>query len=134
MENPDDVTKRVTEAARRVLRKQAKQAGARDAFKCSMMAGKRVPKRRPLKELFADGKFTVRITSKDELQRHCEEVFEDVKETIELWENRIKKYKTDGDRHFTEEGCCDYCQLGYFRQELRWRKRERESLDQSIPL
>ena len=28
----------------------------------------------------------------------------DVEETIEEQEDRIKKYKTDGDRHFTEEG------------------------------
>ena len=40
----------------------------------------------------------------NELQRHCEEVYEDFEEVIEVQENRIKKYKTDGDRQFAEEG------------------------------
>ena len=41
---------------------------------------------------------------KEELQRHCEEVFEDVEETIEKQEDRIKEHKKNGDKHFTEEG------------------------------
>ena len=41
---------------------------------------------------------------KEELQRHCEEVYEDVEATIEKQEDRIKEYKTKGNRHITEEG------------------------------
>ena len=44
-----------------------------------------------------------RIIWKGELQRHCEEENEDVEETIEVQEDRIKMYKADGNGHFTEE-------------------------------
>ena len=39
----------------------------------------------------------------DELQRHCQEVYDDKGETILKHEERIKKYTKEGDRHFTEE-------------------------------
>ena len=57
-------------------------------------AEKRTSKRKPLKELYVDG--TSRKTEsfwEEELQRHCEEAYEDAEETIEIQDARIKKYK-----------------------------------------
>ena len=82
---------------------------ARHGVQCSTL-GNRMPKRRPLKESFG------KMNYKD-----CEEVNEDVEETIEVQENRIKKYRTDGDRHFTEERVAE---MTIDVVELRWRKRE----------
>ena len=63
-----------------------------------------MPKRKPQKELYEDDRFTEdRIIWKQELQRHCEEAHENVEETIEMQVDGIKKYKKDGDGHFTEE-------------------------------
>ena len=42
------------------------------------------------------------IDQENELHRHCEEVYVDLKKTIEEQEKRIMKYKSEGDRHFTE--------------------------------
>ena len=39
----------------------------------------------------------------DELQRHCQEAYDDNEETILKHEERIKKYTKEGDRNFTEE-------------------------------
>ena len=41
---------------------------------------------------------------KEDTQRHCEEVHEEVEDTTEKPEDGIKEHKTDGDRPFTEEG------------------------------
>ena len=91
--------------AKKKKNKQTRQARARHAAKCSLMPGKRTPKGRPLKEVYVDATFTEdRNIWKEELQRHCEEIFEDVAETIEIQEDMIKKCNEDGDRHFTEEG------------------------------
>ena len=58
----------------------------------------------PLKELHVGGKLPEdRIIWKGEVQRHCEEENEDVEETIEVQEDRIKMYKADGNGHFTKD-------------------------------
>ena len=57
-----------------------------------------------MKELYVGGVFTEdRAMWKEELHKHCQELYVDVHETIEKQEDRIKKYKTDGDRHFAGE-------------------------------
>ena len=40
----------------------------------------------------------------EELQRHCDEAYVDPEETIEGQEQRIEKYKREGDKDFTEHG------------------------------
>ena len=55
-----------------------------------------MPKRRPLKELYVEEKLT-----EETVIWMNEEVYEDPEETIEAQENRIKKYKTDREKHFT---------------------------------
>ena len=82
---------------------------------------------KPLKDLRVDGSFT---EDRDKLQRHCEEVDEDVEETLEIQGDRIKKKKTDGDIYFTEEGRVAEITVD-FREEPRWRKKE--STDQRSP-
>ena len=68
-------------------------------------AGNKMSKRKRLDELRVDGRSTEdRTIWKEALQRHCEEAYEDVEETIERQEDRIEKYQREGDRHCTEEG------------------------------
>ena len=63
---------------------QAKQARERHAVKCHMMPGKRIPQRRPLTELYVDGKFMEdRGVRNNELQRLCEEGSEDAEGAME---------------------------------------------------
>ena len=58
-----------------------------------------------MKQLYVGGVFTEdRAMWKEELHKHCQELYVDVHETIEKQEDRIKKCKTDGDRHFAGEG------------------------------
>ena len=45
-----------------------------------------------------------RIMEEKEFQRHCDEVYVDPEQTIEVLEERIEKFKREGDRHFTEDG------------------------------
>ena len=61
-------------------------------------------KRKPLSELYVDGKFTQDRERQKELQRHCEGVFSDPDETREVQEGRIEYFKMEGDQHFTDEG------------------------------
>ena len=90
---------RKSRSERQFLRK--KEVIARRAAKFSLRFGK---KKSALKKRHVDGKFTGdRIIWNKEMQKHCEVGCEDV-ETSEVQENRIKKCKTDGDRHVTEEG------------------------------
>ena len=42
----------------KVLRKRARNARADPAVTCSMMPGKKIPKRKPLTKLYVNGKFT----------------------------------------------------------------------------
>ena len=42
-------------------------------------------------------------SAKEKLQRHCEEVYENVEETIKVQEYGINTCKSDGDGYFTEE-------------------------------
>ena len=71
---------------------------------CKMQSDAGMPKRRPLKELQVDGKFTEdRMSWKEELHKHCEETYEDIEKTFEMEEDGVKKYRTYGDRHFTED-------------------------------
>ena len=90
------------------------KAGVKDNFSekkrshcktCSKVQFEVWKKECALKKRHVDGKFTEdRIIWNKELQKHCEVGCEDVEETSEVQENRIKKCKTDGDRHVTEEG------------------------------
>ena len=45
----------------------------------------------------------------DDLQRHCEEVYDDKEETAEKQKERIMKFKTGGDKDFTDGRCRNYC-------------------------
>ena len=48
--------------------------------------------------MFAESNFTEdRAGGRDELQRHCEEVYGDEEETAEKQKEIILKFKTDGD-------------------------------------
>ena len=46
----------------------------------------------------------IREELKQELQRHCEEVFMDPKKQKEVQEERIKYFKKRGDQQFTKDG------------------------------
>ena len=62
-------------------------------------------KRKPLSELYVDGMITEdRDEWREELQRHCEEVFADHEETRRVQEKRIDCLRKNGDRHFTDDG------------------------------
>ena len=74
-----------------MLRKQARKARADHAVKCSMMPGKKILKRKPLTELYVNGKFT-------EDREECDEVYMDPKETNEAQEERIESFKRKGDQ------------------------------------
>ena len=50
------------------------------------------------------GVFTEDEVVRNEELQHCDEVHVDVEETIEKQKDRIKEYKKDEDRHFTEAG------------------------------
>ena len=96
---------------------ESKQAKQRQG-KCSMIVGKKSVKKKKKKHQ----KFTEdRIPWINQLEAHCEEEYEDVEETINIQETRIRKCKTEGGRHFTEEG---RVATGCFKQEPRWPKRE----------
>ena len=100
-------TARCTQAIKRkVLRKQARKTRADHAVKCSMMLGKRKPKRKPLTELYVDGNFTEDSEEwNKELQRHCDCLYTDLEETKEVQEERIEYFKRgEGDQHFTKNG------------------------------
>ena len=76
-----------------MLRNHAKRARADHAVKCSLMPGKKIPKRKPLDVLYVNGSFTEdREEWKKELQRHCDEVYVDPEETKDEQEKRINKY------------------------------------------
>ena len=63
-----------------------------------------MPKPRPLKLLYVEASFTEEwAVWKEELQRHCEEVY-DEEETAEKQKEIILQFKADGDWHFTEDG------------------------------
>ena len=107
---PEDVMVKQGAAARntrlverQVLRKQPRKARADHAVKGTVMLGKKIPKRKPLTELYVDGNFT---EDGEEWKngRHCDEVYVDPEKTIEVQEERIEKFKREGDRHFTEDG------------------------------
>ena len=101
------VCERTTE--RHVLRKQMKQAKARHAVNCCLMPGKVLAESRALKELlYSEGHLPEeRAVWRDEPQRHNDEVYDDKEETAEKQEERIMKFKTIGDKHFTEEVVMD---------------------------
>ena len=74
-------------------------------MKYNMMPGKKRWKRKPLMELYVNGKFTEdRKECNQELQRHCEEVYMDPEETKEVPEGRIQFFKRKGDQQFTKDG------------------------------
>ena len=55
-------------------------------------------------ELYVDGRFTQdRAVWTEELQRHCEEVY-DEEETIKKQKERSSQFNTQGDRKFADEG------------------------------
>ena len=59
----------------------------------------------PLSELYVNGNFTEGGEEwQRELQRHCEEVYTDQKETREVQEQRIEYFKKKGDQQFTDDG------------------------------
>ena len=90
--------------------KKAKQARARHAVICNMVPGKRMPKRKPLKELYVDGKFTARIGKTN--YTCCERSLRRRGRDDRRGEQKQKKHKTDGDRHFTEgRDGCEYYRL-----------------------
>ena len=89
----------------KVLKQQARKAMAEHAVKCSLMPSKGIPKERPLAEHYVNGSFTEhRGAWEKDLQRHSVEVHADPEDTHEEQEQIIIKYKTDDDRHFTEDG------------------------------
>ena len=56
---------------RKVLRMQVRRAKSEDAVKCSLLPGRKKPKRKPLTEVYVDGCFTEDRSAWDqELQRH----------------------------------------------------------------
>ena len=89
-------------------KKGAQEAGQESsvdhAMKSSLMPGK-LQKRKTLTELYVNGSFAEdREAWKKELQRHCDEVYQDPQETIEEQGKGIQNYKRNGDRHLTEDG------------------------------
>ena len=71
-----------TKIKRTILKKQARKARAEHLLKCCLESGKKKAKRKPLAELFVNGQFTEdREEWQKELQRYCEEVYTDLKET-----------------------------------------------------
>ena len=73
-----------------MLRKQARKARADHAVKCSMVPGKKILKRKPLTELYVNGKFT-------EDREECDEAHMDPEET-QAQEERIESFKRKGDQ------------------------------------
>ena len=87
---------------RKVLKKQAREAGAEHLVNCCLEPGKKKAKRKPLTELYVKGNFTEDGEEwQKELQRHCEEVYTDQEETKEVQENRIDYFKKIGDQQLT---------------------------------
>ena len=61
--------------------------------RCSLVPGEKNAKRKPLTELNVKGHFTEdRSEWQKVLQRHCEEVYTDMDETIAKQENRIEYF------------------------------------------
>ena len=74
---------------RSVLKKQARKVGAHHLLKCSMMPGRSSVKRKPLSELYVNGKFTGR-------QRRMAKGSADHDETREVQAKRIEYFKREG--------------------------------------
>ena len=90
---------------RKILRKQARKARADHPVQCCLLPGKKIPKRKPLTELYVNGIFTEdREEWQKELQRHCDEVYVDAMESREEQEERIVQYCMEGNKHFSEDG------------------------------
>ena len=83
------------------------EAACKESQKCSMMPRKKRMKRKPSTELYVNGNFTEdREEWKQELQRHCEEVFMDPKKQKEVQEEGSRKPRreeTSNSRRMGEE-------------------------------
>ena len=65
-----------TKIKRRVLRRQARNAGAEHLVRCTLEPGKKKAKNKPLTEMCVKGPFPEdREEWQKEPQRHCEEVY-----------------------------------------------------------
>ena len=89
-----------------MLRKQARKSKADHLVKCSMMPGRKKIKRKPLSELYFNGKFTENIEEcQKELQRNCEGLCINQDEAREVQEKIIEYFKKKKeDWHFTDDG------------------------------
>ena len=87
---------------RRVLRNQAKKAWAENLVKCSLVPRTKGTRRKHLKEPFIDGNFSEKGQDcKEELQRHCMDVYVDLDETNEKQKERIQRCEHLGNEHFS---------------------------------
>ena len=111
-----------------------KRNGTQETSKCSIMPGKKKLKRKPLTELYVNGKFTEdRDEWKRELQRHCDEVSTDPEETSKVQEERIEYFKRKGDLHFIKNGRRAEITIDLVLQ-ARGKCRKTTSADQKAPL
>ena len=86
----EEAAPRCTKKKKRCLQKEARKARADHLIKCCLVPVRRKTQRKPLSELYVNGKFTEdREEWQKELQRHCEGVYTDQEETREVQKKRI---------------------------------------------